>query len=153
MMIVVSVITSNIAEKCYLQEWLRNVTHTPFWSPGKCLAAFPASGEHKDIEVLKAILMQIQMSKQNKLDDYIDNPAPVDGQLTERLRESLASRSELCVYDEAMQAESAVHFMCSHKDGVRMLVHFYAFLFFEDWREVRISLPHFFRLIFCISLS
>ena len=63
------------------------------------------------------------------------NPGPVDATPIERMRENLNGRSELCVYDEAMQNEPVVHFMCYHKMRVRMLVHFYAFLYFEDWRE------------------
>jgi GDP-fucose protein O-fucosyltransferase len=34
-----------------------------------------------------------------------------------------------------MQSQLVVHFMCYHKMRIRYLVHFYAFLFFEDWRE------------------
>lgn len=41
----------------------------------------------------------------------------------------------MCVYDEPMRKERTVHFMCYHKMRVRLLVHFYAFLYFEDWRE------------------
>lgn len=123
-----------------LKEWLRNVTHTPIWSPSNCLAAFPASGDHKDAEVLKAMQHQIEMNSPLK-SEYIDDPASVDAPPSERLRESLAGRKELCVYNETMQGEPYIHFMCYHKLRVRMLVHFYAFLFFEDWREV--SLMHF----------
>jgi hypothetical protein len=117
-----------------LKEWLRNVTHTPLWSPGRCMAAFPASGEHKDVDTLKSIQEQIRKEGRHQ-EDFVDDPPPVDGTITERMRESMAGRGELCVYDEEMQKEKYVHFMCYHKLRVRMLVHFYAFLFFEDWRE------------------
>jgi hypothetical protein len=117
-----------------LKEWLRNVTHTPLWSPGRCMAAFPASGDHKDVDTLKSIQEQIRKEGRHQ-EDFVDDPPPVDGTIMERMRESLAGRNELCVYDEDMQKEKYVHFMCYHKMRVRMLVHFYAFLFFEDWRE------------------
>jgi hypothetical protein len=118
-----------------LKEWLHNVTHTPFWAPEKCMAAFPASGNHKDVEVLKSMLEQIQKEGGPLQEHVLENPTPVDATPIERMRENLARRKELCVYDETMQKEPVVHFMCNHRLRVRMLVHFYAFLFFEDWRE------------------
>jgi hypothetical protein len=118
-----------------LKEWLRNVTHTPLWKPGSCIAAFPASGDHKDVEKLKAMQQQIRKDGKGDPNNFMDDPIPVDGTTMERMREGLSGRSELCVYDEEMQKEKYVHFMCYHKMRVRMLVHFYAFLFFEDWRE------------------
>jgi hypothetical protein len=42
---------------------------------------------------------------------------------------------DLVIYDKELQEERSLHFMCSHKDRVRYLVHFYAFVFFEDWRQ------------------
>lgn len=117
-----------------LKEWLRTVTHTPLWKPDKCLATFPASNNHKDVETLKAIQKQIHDEKLHA-PQYVDNPIPVDATPKERLRDNLSKRDELCVYDEEMQKEPVVHFMCYHKMRVRLLVHFYAFLFFEDWRE------------------
>jgi len=41
----------------------------------------------------------------------------------------------LCLYDEEMQNAPILHFMCYHKMRVRLLVHFYAFVFFEDWKQ------------------
>jgi len=118
-----------------LKEWLRNVTHTPLWAPQSCMAVFPASGDHKDAVQLKEMHQEIQSDGGFLKDEYIDNPVPVNGTTMERMRENLAQRKELCLYDEEMQNEFVVHFMCYHKMRVRMLVHFYAFLFFEDWRD------------------
>jgi hypothetical protein len=39
------------------------------------------------------------------------------------------------VYDESFQKEQVIHFQCNHKEHLRLLVHFYAFIFFEDWKE------------------
>jgi GDP-fucose protein O-fucosyltransferase len=117
-----------------LKEWLRNVTHTPLWSPSKCLAVFPASGEQKDAAALQQMVEHIGRQGYART-EVLDQPLPVDAMTVERMRESLVQRKELCLYDEQMQSEYVVHFMCNHKMHVRMLVHFYAFLFFEDWRE------------------
>jgi len=147
-----------------LKEWLRNVTHTPHWAPQSCMAVFPASGEHKDAVQLQT--MHDTIKQQGFLtQQFIDDPVPVDGSTMERMRENLNRRNQLCMYDEEMQKEFVVHFMCYHKErgefvvgcttfavyllqrilfisqtylglvAVRMLVHFYCFLFFEDWRD------------------
>lgn len=118
-----------------LKEWLRNSTHAPLWSPNKCMAAFPASGNHEDTEVLKQMIQKIHNENLLHRSKFLDDPPPVDAEPIERLRENIIDRKELCVYDEEMQREHVLHFMCYHKMKVRMLVHFYAFLFFEDWRE------------------
>ena len=117
-----------------LKEWLRNVTHTPHWAPQTCMAVFPASGEHKDALQLQSMHKEI-LQRGVLLDEYIDDPVPVDASTMDRMRENLAQRKQLCLYDENMQSESVVHFMCYHKLRVRLLTHFYAFLFFEDWRD------------------
>ncbi|GKY94306.1 hypothetical protein MPSEU_000396400 [Mayamaea pseudoterrestris] len=117
-----------------LKVWLRNVTITPLWAPHKCLAAFPAKGGSADVEELMTMQQQIAADGQPQ-QEFVDNPVPVDAAPMERMKENLSGRKELCVYDEEMQKAPVLHFMCSHKLRVRMLVHFYAFLFFEDWRE------------------
>jgi len=130
-----------------LKEWLRNVTYIEhMWKPGDCLAAFPASGNHKDVEFLQNAVHKVLAEQVGKdgaekqilrslVDRFVGNPVDVDGTPLERLQESLNGRSKLCVYDEQMQAQPVVHFMCYHKMRIRYLVHFYGFLFFEDWRH------------------
>ncbi|GAX18597.1 hypothetical protein FisN_10Hh196 [Fistulifera solaris] len=117
------------------KEWLRNVTHTPLWSPTQCMAAFPASGNAEDAQMLQDMQRRIHKESLTMRDIILDPPPAVDSSPLDRMRENLADRKELCVYDEEMQGELVVHFMCYHKMRVRMLVHFYAFLYFEDWRE------------------
>jgi hypothetical protein len=117
-----------------LREWLRTVTYTPMWNPTQCLPAFPQSGDHKDVQVLQGMVRTINDRNQGdkkalgKLDGH---PVPVDAPASQRLEESLSGRKHLCVYDEEMQAAPTLHFMCAHKLSMRLLVHFYAFLFFE----------------------
>ena len=116
-----------------LKEWLRNVTHTPLWSPGSCMASFPQDTTNAAVTRLHGYLKEaIKTPLKNY---YLEHPQPVDSSPLDRLRENLASRRELCIYDTEMQSETVIHFMCYHKMRVRMLVHFYAFLFFEDFRE------------------
>jgi len=115
-----------------LKEWLRNSTHTPLWSPSKCMAAFPSSGDAADAQHLHDM---VKTAPRASSDPFQDNPLPVDADPKERLVDNIAGRKELCIYDPEMQQELVLHFMCYHKMRVRMLVHFYAFLYFESWRE------------------
>ena len=117
-----------------LKFWLQNSTVAPRWAPGACMAAFPASGRHEDVQKLHEIVKDIHRhgTLQNAT---LETPTPVDASTHDRLYENLAKRGHLCLYDEGMQQARVVHFMCNHKLRVRMLVHFYAFLFFEDWRD------------------
>ena len=117
-----------------LREWLRNVTLVPRWNPDDCLAAFPAKGDHQSVSELQEMQTQIHKEGINH-EDYIGKPVAVDGPAIDRMKENLNKRHNLCVYDESMQQEMVVHFACAHKLQLRLLVHFYAFIFMEDWRE------------------
>lgn len=67
--------------------------------------------------------------------DNKDEMIDVDANPIRRMKNMQAGRSKLCVYDLEMQNAQVLHFMCNHKMSVRLLVHFYAFLFFEDWKQ------------------
>ncbi|KAG7347763.1 GDP-fucose protein O-fucosyltransferase [Nitzschia inconspicua] len=117
-----------------LRGYLRNVSITARWQPGSCLPAFPSSGKHEDIEVLQGLVARANSHKpitNNKTGLFhVDDPDPLS-----RLQDTLAGRKDLCVYNEKLQNEQVVHFQMNHKEQLRLLVHFYAFLFFEDWKE------------------
>lgn len=125
----------NINQEEYdeMRGYLRRVSQTLRWNPNKCLPAFPSSGNHKDVEILqqlaeKAKKQEEHIDKENLF--KVDDPNPLA-----RLEDVLARRKELCVYNEEDQNEPVVHFQMNHKEHLRLLVHFYGFLFFEDWRE------------------
>lgn len=69
------------------------------------------------------------------MNGYIENPGPVNGSLVDRLAEMVAYREELCLYNETLQNAKVVHLKGEESSGHRLLVHFYAFLFAEDWRQ------------------
>lgn len=119
------------------KDYMRSVIYTPLWSPGSCLVAFPASGEPQDVEHLHQMLYTIHSEgRRNSASALFENnPTPVNASTIDRMREALAGRRELCIYDEEMQQAPVIHFMCYHKMRVRLLTHFYSFLFFEDWRH------------------
>jgi hypothetical protein len=116
-----------------LKDYLRNVSYTPLWSPDDCVAVFPSSKNirHNQSAKFYSMLNQI-VQERNQLKR--DIPIPYNATTMERLREQLAGRQELCIYNEFMQQQPNMHFMCSPQLHVRMLIHFYAFLFFEDWK-------------------
>ena len=117
------------------KAYMRDVIHTPLWSPSSCLAAFPASGKPQDVADLHGMHSTIKDEGSFNFDQYLDKPTPVDSEPIDRMRESIAGRGDLCIYDEKMQQEPVLHFMCYHKMRVRLLTHYYSFLFFEDWKQ------------------
>ena len=117
-----------------LKEYLRNVTLTPLdWAPGNCLAAFPSDDGPEHFEELNDMMQSLKQGNNfPKSSEFDNNPVAVDASPLERLREAVAGQvRRLCIYDKEMQEASVVHFMCYHKMRVRMLTHFYAFLYFE----------------------
>lgn len=119
-----------------LKEYLRDVTLTPLdWKPELCLAAFPSDDGPEHFEELNN-MMSVANKEGLTWKKFEDKPVDVDAAPLDRLLEASAGfQKKLCIYDAEMQAAPVVHFMCYHKMRVRMLTHFYAFLFFEDWRQ------------------
>ncbi len=151
-----------VADMTPLKEYLRNVTYTPLdWEPESCLAAFPSDAGPRHFEELSDIFREASSSSSTTqrgggMNHYMNNPVPVNATPVDRLREVVSSLhvNRLCIYDQEMQDARVVHFMCYHKMRVRMLTHFYAFLFFEVSKQEYIMhcfvlLP----LILSLSLS
>jgi len=116
-----------------LKEYLRNTTLTPLdWDPSECMAAFPSDAGPQHFEELNDMFKEAYSTKRSR-NEYMDNPVAVNASPVDRLREVVSGLhiGRLCIYDQAMQSAPVVHFMCYHKMRVRMLTHFYAFLFFE----------------------
>jgi len=119
-------------------KWLRKVSHLVLWSPDECFAVFPASRSQKDIDELVAINKTIQENPPG-WEQYVGKPTPVDAPAMERMKEAWSDRSDLCIYDKEMQDAPLVHFPVGKVEhagvNARMLVYFYAFLFFQDWNQ------------------
>jgi hypothetical protein len=160
------------AVKNTLNPWLRQVGTAPGedWDPRFCIAAFPQSSDSNDIDELRRILQEViddEIASNTSLggaakkkdnvkelignipDSYVNNPTPVNATTKQRLREFLAGRDKLCIYDQRLQNASIIHFhgkavnkkhqsVAKQQEleggGGRLLVHFYAFLFFQDYR-------------------
>jgi hypothetical protein len=115
-----------------LNPWLRSVMIMPEWDPNECLAGFPSSQDSTaDLQKLQDYLSTTPDLP--TYEDYIGKPTAVNAPAQDRLLENLAERKKLCIYDQTLQEAHVLHFHGSSKLGGRLLVHFYAFLFFNDW--------------------
>jgi len=118
-----------------LYPFLRDVGFQPEWDVNRCLATFPATSSSHDIDELSKIRVHILKNGGfPSFERYVGHPTPVDGPIDERLKENSADRKELCIYNQQLQQEKLIHFSGKPPHG-RLLVHFYAFLFFQDWRQ------------------
>ena len=112
----------------------------PDWNPNECLAAFASSRNASDLQILQDLqnyltINQTQFLDPNLYETYVGNPVATDASPKDRLLENLAQRTKLCIYDATLQKAPLLHFHGNSKLGGRLLVHFYAFLFFQDWRH------------------
>ena len=114
-----------------LFRWLAQVSYVANWNPDHCLATFPSSPQRKDVQELQRIESIVQKEQPN-WEDYVGKPVDVNASTLDRLRENWAQREKLCIYDETMQPAAHLHFPSER--GARLLVHFYAFVFFQDWQ-------------------
>ena len=117
-----------------LYKYLRSVGHTPEWYPNDCALAIPSSTDPESVlELNKTFHTIMNNGTQPELGDFINNPTPVNGSLADRMREMLADREELCIYDIELQKKKLLHIQANR--DVRLLTHFYAFIFFADWKQ------------------
>jgi hypothetical protein len=119
-----------------LHPWIRSISENPLWNFNKCVAAFPSEPGADGVGRLNATLATISLKNPTKrIDSYNGRPTPVNASTVQRLREMIAHRKHLCLYDEQKQNAKVFHLMGDNDSGARMLVHFYAFLFLEDWKH------------------
>jgi GDP-fucose protein O-fucosyltransferase len=129
----------SVGIKKELNPFLQSIAVNPDWNPQTCIAAFPKSSDRSDIEALEQAMREIfaeGIDFKTHHNEYINNPTPLDAPAKDRLRELLSGRDKLCIYDESLQNAPIIHFHGKAKQdsGGRLLVHFYAFLFFQDWK-------------------
>ena len=117
-----------------LDQWMRTFTTNPIWSFDDCLVGIPSREGPEGPAKLEAMGKAIRENKPRP-ESFYGQPVPVDAAPLKRLREVVAHRkAPLCIYDDFYQKAKVLHLMGDNKSGARLLVHFYAFLFFEDWK-------------------
>jgi len=145
-----------------LWTWWRSVATLLDWQYMECAAVFPEpSGECeggwkkttiKDEERVQGYLDDIKKRDKARLfqhrsnggspkrawqvrsESYFNNPTPVDASPEDRLAELIDDRQKLCVYNHKLQDAPVLHARGEQSD-TRFLVHFYAFVFLEDWHH------------------
>jgi len=126
-----------------LWEWLRNATKQLEWDYEKCVVGLPSQRGKEAADNMSIYLEQVNQKDKEMFKSqwaqrrrsYNNNPTPVNASAVDRLSELLASRPGLCVYDETLQNTKVVHASGEGSTGFRLLVHFYALFFFEDWEQ------------------
>ena len=118
-------------------HWLRNVTLASTWDFSQCSGVFPKMPGKEAADDMQKLYETMDMNEQSHktFKRYENNPTPVDAPAIDRLREMLSFRKKICLYNDRMQKAKVMHFMGDNNSGARLLVHFYAFLFFEDWEQ------------------
>jgi len=118
-----------------LNPWLRKVSWIPDWNPEECMVAFPATPARRDAHALQSTYEILQRNGMPVPEVFIGRPTSVYASAAERMAESNKGRTRLCVYDDFFQNQSIIHFPGKQGLGARLLVHFYGFLFFADWKQ------------------
>ena len=118
-----------------LASFLREAGISSTWDYSECIVAFPKRTGPGTSNELEGLLQDIlnDGDRQARMRSYDGNPTPVDASPRDRMREMLAGRDHLCVYNETLQQAPVFHFPGGGK--YRLLIHFYAFMFFEDYRQ------------------
>ncbi len=118
-----------------LASFLREAGISSTWDYSECIVAFPKRTGPGTSNELEGMLQDIlnDGDRQARMRSYDGNPTPVDASPRDRMREMLAGRDHLCVYNDTLQQAPVFHFPGGGK--YRLLIHFYAFMFFEDYRQ------------------
>jgi len=111
--------------------WLRNVTAAPIWSFDDCVVGFPTEPGPDGVQRLEEIRAKIRHKRKRSK----GNVTAVDAPPLDRLLDMFGDRIDMCIYDEKHQNEKVMHFMGDNDSGARLLVHFYAYLFFENYHQ------------------
>lgn len=130
-------------EQQRLRKWMRNHAEENLvhFDPDNCIVAFPATNSLEDareLEELPGVIEKLPGGWPHH-EQYVGKPQPVDAPVVDRLKEMNADRGKLCLYTPELQQKGWVHFPVGMEtpdgDESRLLVHFYAFLFFQDWKQ------------------
>jgi len=104
------------------------------WEPWECLFTIPTSNSTNDINELQNMIQEINdINPKIKTTDYIGKPVQVNTTTKERLKENLAERSKLCIYDTYLQNIPLLH-VYAKTAASRFLTPFYSFIFFQNYK-------------------
>lgn len=129
-----------------LWNWMRNATTTLPWNRDKCFAGFPSARGPSELvrmnETVQEIINETQQKHKNdenawawRVQSFNGYPTPVDAPMKDRMAEILADLKGICLYDESLQNAKVLHLEGDEASGHRLLIHFYAFLFFQSFEQ------------------
>jgi GDP-fucose protein O-fucosyltransferase len=124
-----------------LYNWISRSMPAIDWKRDFCIVPFPsntASGIAAVRTYMGSILKEearLHIEVQQRIKEYTGNPIPVNSSLRVRLREMLAERKELCEYNKTWAKAESIYLTGHEATGSRPLIPFYAYLFFQDWRQ------------------
>jgi hypothetical protein len=130
-----------------IYNYLYKVSTKLDWNDDLCLGAFPSERGPQGVKRLEDALQTVlqrddedyakfprEERRRRRAQTYNGHPTPVNASLVDRMSEVLAERNRLCIYNESLQNAKLIH-ATGHGSNSRLLVHFYAMLFFEDWEQ------------------
>ena len=129
-----------------LKKWLKTVTAQITWRPEDCLGAFPAQNDPHNFDTLQEVQKHIFKQRRRLTPSrWINRPTPVDASIRDRMSEIMTRyRTKLCFYDQRLQEETYLYYKIlydprnytlSRVVNIRLLIYFYCFFFFEDWKQ------------------
>lgn len=123
-----------------LYQWLESDGKRSIWNHEGCVAVFSSSS----FDSYDNIIAQFTARTQNgtnipSYEQYIGHPTRVYDAPMDRLMEQINGRRELCSYTRKDEKERVIHFVGGRNvedlHNGRLLSPFYAFLFFENWKQ------------------
>ncbi len=128
-----------------MYKYIHSIAHVASSWNNNCMVAFPSDVNNDgDYSSGNARLSQLFQHIQRQADgrplpdpiDYQGRPLSYDAPVLERMREMMAGRSKLCLYDDDMQDATVVHIPSSmvheRQGGKQLMLQYYSFAFFED---------------------
>jgi hypothetical protein len=64
---------------------------------------------------------------------YDGHPTPVHASVVDRMSEIMAHRQNVCIYNQELQQSKVLHIRGEQSTGYRLLIHFYEFVFYENY--------------------
>lgn len=119
-----------------LWEYLERKAFVPHtWNRNECVAAFPSNpDDYGNRELAKMLDNILDGSDGRQFPHHLDfqgKPLSAHVPAIERLREMMAGRSKICLYNQKMQNLPIIH-LPTKPPNQRLLTHFYSFVYFED---------------------
>ena len=118
--------------------WLRDVTKMSEFSMRKCIVGIPSTPGKAGADRMLEHFIEAKATfsdDEDRIAKYTDNPTEVDASPAERMPELLFNKKGICVYDEKLQDAKVFHIVQDSEIMDKILIHFYAFVFFEDWHD------------------